>query len=145
MKAVLWISFLAFAAFMAAMYYYYTKKYVPAQRAIAAEEIARVESMKAEAAAELAAKNAAAARGEPVVSSQTPKPAEPPKSTNSDSDLKISVPTARVITSGSGSIKTSLDKRPEKPKTPEEIAREKELAALRKLLRAAQAQANRGE
>ena len=120
---------------MAGIYLYYKKSYLPRQQQIAIEEKAKQDIARKKIQESTPEKKPV----EPEVVKApeiktTPDPDKP--------DVKIEVPKARVITTGNQTIKSSIYKKPEKEKTPEEIAREKELAAIRKKLRDAQNLAN---
>ena len=113
---------------MAGLYYYYDKVYSPKQAQIQAAEEAKRAEMQAQIEAEKA--SLAKKRASQPVATVRPKKVETKKDS---ADLKIEIPKARPITTAGSSIRDSLKK--EKPKTPEEIQKEKELAELRKVLR----------
>lgn len=123
-----------FAAFIGGTYYYYVNVYEPKQAMIKAAEQQKADDLQKQLAAEreqLAKKNSASRQ----------ELAKPAKATSKkDDSLTLTIPKARPITNGP-KIKDSLKK--EKPKTPEEIQREKELAEMRKILRAKQAEGER--
>lgn len=138
MKAVLWISFLLFAAAMAGGYYYYDKVYTPKQAKIQAAEEAKRAEMQAQIEAERA-RLAERRSSQPTATVRPPQPE--PQSEPEEEEVTIEIPKARPISTGGGSIRDSFQK--EEPKTPEEIQRDKELAELRLVLREMQARGER--
>lgn len=136
MKAVLWISFLLFAAFMGGVYYYYDKVYAPKQAQIEAAAEAERAQMQADIEAERA-------RIERRKATPPPAPTKKVAATKpTESELDIKIPKARAVSTLSNSIPDSLVKA--KPKTPEEIKAEAELAKLREHLRAMKAEGEKG-
>lgn len=141
MKAAIWIAFLLFAAAMAGLYHYYTNQYKPKQEALAKAQAEATAEMQAAAEAEKAETER---RKEQAAAEAANKNPDLPEVTGGGEDIKMNIPKAKVVSTGSQTIKTSIykKKKEDKPKTPEEIAREKELAQLRLVLRAAQEKAN---